>query len=156
MTVTRANVVSKRKCLTVFRAVVALAILYLLIVAVMLSLENRLLYRPNAHGNNWLPPPGAGIEDVWLSSSRGDVIHAWWCPRDGAHEAVLFCHGNAGNLSQRRVSDGGDVTAIAEGLNASVLIFDYPGFGRSSGMPSEAGCYAAADAAYEWLRKGPA
>jgi fermentation-respiration switch protein FrsA (DUF1100 family) len=32
-----------------------------------------------------------------------------------------------------------------------VLIFDYPGYGRSSGRPSEAGCYAAGVAAYEWL-----
>jgi fermentation-respiration switch protein FrsA (DUF1100 family) len=54
-------------------------------------------------------------------------------------------------LSQRRVSSGGEVEAIGELLNASVLIFDYPGFGQSSGTPSEAGCYAAADAVYEWL-----
>jgi fermentation-respiration switch protein FrsA (DUF1100 family) len=32
-----------------------------------------------------------------------------------------------------------------------VLIFDYPGYGRSTGKPSESGCYAAADAAYDWL-----
>ena len=32
-------------------------------------------------------------------------------------------------------------------------MFDYPGFGRSSGQPSEAGCYAAGDAAYDWLRE---
>ncbi len=28
---------------------------------------------------------------------------------------------------------------------------DYPGYGRSEGKPSEPGCYAAADAAYNWL-----
>jgi fermentation-respiration switch protein FrsA (DUF1100 family) len=32
-----------------------------------------------------------------------------------------------------------------------VLIFDYPGFGRSEGRASEAGCYASAEAAYKWL-----
>ena len=31
------------------------------------------------------------------------------------------------------------------------VIFDYPGYGRSEGSPSEAGCYAAGDAAYDWL-----
>jgi hypothetical protein len=36
-------------------------------------------------------------------------------------------------------------------IGVSVFIFDYPGYGRSEGSPSEAGCYAAADAAYEWL-----
>src|SRR5262249_13155038 len=28
---------------------------------------------------------------------------------------------------------------------------DYPGYGKSSGAPSERGCYAAADAAHAWL-----
>ena len=38
-------------------------------------------------------------------------------------------------------------------IGESVLIIDYPGYGKSSGSPSEAGCYAAADAAYDWLTK---
>jgi fermentation-respiration switch protein FrsA (DUF1100 family) len=41
--------------------------------------------------------------------------------------------------------------ALLENLGESVLVFDYPGFGLSEGKPSEAGCYAAADAAYDWL-----
>ena len=40
-----------------------------------------------------------------------------------------------------------------ERIGSGVLIFDYPGYGRSSGRPSEAGCYAAADACYDWLVK---
>src|SRR5262249_28138161 len=43
------------------------------------------------------------------------------------------------------------VAALSQELNVSVLIFDYPGFGRSEGKPSEPGCYAAADTAYDWL-----
>ena len=43
------------------------------------------------------------------------------------------------------------MVALLEGLRESVLVFDYPGFGLSGGKPSEAGCYAAADAAYDWL-----
>jgi fermentation-respiration switch protein FrsA (DUF1100 family) len=40
---------------------------------------------------------------------------------------------------------------LEQGLGLSLLVFDYPGYGRSGGSPSEAGCYAAADAAYAWL-----
>jgi uncharacterized protein len=38
-------------------------------------------------------------------------------------------------------------------LGVPVILVDYPGYGRSGGSPSEAGCYAAADAAYDWLTK---
>jgi fermentation-respiration switch protein FrsA (DUF1100 family) len=43
------------------------------------------------------------------------------------------------------------VAALLERVGESVLVFDYPGFGQSEGRTSEAGCYAAADAAYDWL-----
>ena len=63
------------------------------------------------------------------------------------HRRVLYFHGNAGNLSYR----GNFVNIMGKELKESVLIIDYPGYGKSSGKPSEPGCYAAADAAYEWL-----
>jgi pimeloyl-ACP methyl ester carboxylesterase len=60
---------------------------------------------------------------------------------------VLYCHGNAGNVERW----ARPARALWEALGESVLIFDYPGYGYSGGEPSEAGCYAAADAAYDWL-----
>lgn len=106
------------------------------------SLENALLYHPTQG-----VPLDSTAQDIDLASADGANIHARWCCRQGAQSALLFCHGNAGNLSHR----AGDVAALMDTLNVSVLIFDYPGYGRSSGKPSEAGCYAAADAAYDWL-----
>jgi fermentation-respiration switch protein FrsA (DUF1100 family) len=121
---------------------------YVAVTVTLLLLEDTLLYRPRSHGEYWSSPPATlQAEEVWLHSSDGILVHAWWCPHSTANAAVLFCHGNAGNLSNR----ANDVLAIQRALAMSVLIFDYPGFGRSTGQPGEAGCYAAADAAYEWL-----
>jgi fermentation-respiration switch protein FrsA (DUF1100 family) len=130
------------------RALLGLAILYFLLLGGLLLFEDRFIYHPNARGGRWLEAPAElAAEDVWLTNPDGAHIHAWWCPVEGASGATLFCHGNAGNLSQR----SGDIRNIRDGLGQSVLIFDYPGFGKSEGTPSEAGCYAAADAAYAWL-----
>jgi fermentation-respiration switch protein FrsA (DUF1100 family) len=110
--------------------------------------ENSLLFHPVRDSDSWVTPPAwLRVQDVWLTSSSGHRIHAWWCPSPTAHGAVLFCHGNAGNLSHRCPI----VIALMQSLGQSVLIFDYPGYGKSAGQPSEAGCYAAADAAYDWL-----
>jgi len=111
-------------------------------------LERSLLFHPVRDNEHWLPPPaGLVIEDVWLQTPNGVRIHAWWLPRPGASGAVLYCHGNAGNLSQR----GQTVAVMSRQLNESVLIVDYPGYGKSGGQPDELGCYAAAMAAYNWL-----
>lgn len=109
-------------------------------------MENFVLYRPSAGIDEKEPLP-AGFEDVMLTTSSGVVVHARYAPHPEAKGAVLYCHGNAGNLQRR----GGSVHDLWGALKESVLIFDYPGYGKSQGKPSEGGCYEAADAAYDWL-----
>lgn len=121
------------------------------VLLVLLALENRFIFAPTRAAEDWEPPPpDLDIQDVELTSADGTRLHAWWMtPRDWRPEqgAVLYCHGNAGNLSYR----GEQLRRWRDLMRLAVLIFDYPGYGRSEGKPSEAGCYAAADAAYDWM-----
>jgi hypothetical protein len=110
-----------------------------------LGVENALVYHPQLANESEAPPPP--IQDLELTTADGTKIHARWAPHPTATSAILFCHGNGGNIEEW----GGAVRAIHRQMQASVLIFDYPGYGRSQGQPSEAGCYAAAEAAYRWL-----
>jgi fermentation-respiration switch protein FrsA (DUF1100 family) len=109
------------------------------------------VFRPIRAAQEWLPPPpGLAVQDVELRTRRGTVIHAWWAIPAGwqpGQGALLYCHGNAGNLSHR----GESVRRWVDGFGVGVLIFDYPGYGKSQGSPTEAGCHAAADAGYDWL-----
>lgn len=113
------------------------------------SLENSLLFHPKSAQESWFHLPADLVEDVWLQSANGERIHSWWLATRSCTGAILFCHGNAGNLSHF----SSRAAALRKALGQSVLIFDYPGYGKSTGKPSEEGCYAAADAAYEWLTK---
>ena len=129
----------------ILRGTIALGFVYCAVVGVLLLLEDHLVYLAAPASVSWSAPKKLKVEDVELRSADGTLIHAWWCPKPGARGAVLYCHGQAGNLSHR--------AGLIERLQkfGNVLIFDYPGFGRSGGRPTEAGCYAAADAAYGWL-----
>ncbi|HEV3204063.1 MAG TPA: alpha/beta hydrolase [Gemmataceae bacterium] len=129
------------------RYLLLLAGAYLGVIIVLMALENFLLFRPMKASEEWIGPPNSRVQDVQLALDDGTRIHAWWCPNDDAPGAILYCHGNAGNLSHR----AGAIAMWQQFLNQSVLIFDYPGYGKSEGKPTEQGCYAAADAAYEWL-----
>ncbi len=59
---------------------------------------------------------------------------------------ILFCHGNAGNISQRI-----DSLEIFRQLGFSTFIFDYRGYGKSKGKPSEKGTYLDAEGAWNFL-----
>lgn len=113
----------------------------------LLFFENWLVYHPMPAARHWEPAPSPDIADVDLTAPDGTHIHAWWYPARNSDHALLYCHGNAGNLSHR----GGSIIKLSKLLDVSVLIIDYPGYGKSDGSPSEAGCYAAADAGYTWL-----
>lgn len=136
------------------RWVLFLGLLWLGAVVVLKSLENRLVYFPLRAAESWEPPPDPRTEDVWLASSDGTKLHAWFLPHDGPG-AVLVSHGNGGNLSHR----GTLMRNLHRHLGRPVLAYDYPGYGKSDGRPTEAGCYLAGEAAYRWLtgeRKVPA
>ncbi|MBY0525349.1 MAG: alpha/beta hydrolase [Gemmataceae bacterium] len=139
---------AKARPMTVLRQLKRLSAVYLGVVLVLLFLENKLVYHPTPSSAHWqAPPANAGVEDVTLETADGTSIHGWWAPKPDARGAILYCHGNAGNISHRL----GLIKELQQTLGLSVLAFDYPGYGKSEGSPSEAGCYAAADAAYAWL-----
>jgi fermentation-respiration switch protein FrsA (DUF1100 family) len=120
------------------------------------AIETRMLFFPTRASEDWLAPEEVGLhaEDVELRGLGGVRLHAWWCPGRPAIDpkaegALLYCHGNAGNLSHR----AHPILEIHRMLGLPVFIFDYPGYGRSEGRPSEKGCYAAAHAACDWLAR---
>jgi dipeptidyl aminopeptidase/acylaminoacyl peptidase len=120
---------------------------YLGVLILLLALERTFIYHPVTAAECWVEPPDPRIQDVFLTLPTGERIHAWWLPIPDATGAILYAHGNAGNLSQR----GRGVVRWATELNSSVLIFDYPGYGRSTGRADERSCYAAAESAWDWL-----
>ncbi len=85
-------------------------------------------------------------ENVTLQTADGVKISAWYIPAANAKKTVLFCHGNGGNMMHRLDS----INVFNEfGLNC--FIFDYRGYGKSEGKPTEEGTYLDAQAAYYWL-----
>jgi hypothetical protein len=83
---------------------------------------------------------------VALVTADGLKLHAWHVPAKDAAGTVLFCHGNAGNVSHRI-----ETIAVLHKLGMNVLVFDYRGYGKSEGRPTEEGTYRDAEAAWAYL-----
>jgi hypothetical protein len=93
-------------------------------------------------------PHGLDPEDLFLATDDGERLHAWWVAASGSPRGhILFCHGNAGNIASR-----GAYARILSAAGFDVLLFDYRGYGRSSGRPTETGTYRDARAALARLR----
>ena len=90
---------------------------------------------------------GLEYEDVRFETSDRVSLHSWLVPAPSSPALLLFCHGNAGNISHRV----DNVRRLHE-IGLSVLIFDYRGYGLSKGRITEAGFYLDAEAAYDTAR----
>jgi len=120
--------------------------MYLTIVLLMMLMENSMIFFPARYPNGFWDPPGLEFEDAWFTTADGTKLHGWYVPHDSPRAVLLFAHGNAGNISHRY-----DLLQELHELGVATLAFDYRGYGRSSGEPSEQGVLADARAARKWL-----
>lgn len=112
------------------------------------SLVDAFLYFPERTLSGSPGAMGLVYEDLRFPTEDGPDLHGWWVPGQTPGPVILFLHGNAGNISHRL-----DILRrLHDRVGLGVLIFDYRGYGKSSGSPSEEGLYADARAARALLR----
>ncbi len=130
---------------------IAVVVFYLLMILVACAAQNKMVYFPDNIVT--LNPDNLGMEyeDLTLELDTGDTLSAWFVPHQGDGEplaTVLICHGNGGNISHRL-----ELLQILSRDGFDCLIFDYRGYGLSTGKPGEKNTYADARRAWEYLTK---
>jgi fermentation-respiration switch protein FrsA (DUF1100 family) len=128
------------------RIFIIIAGAYLVFAGVIFVFQSHYVYYPE--GELIADPSIIGLEfeSVHFEAEDGVKLHGWFIPADDAKGVVLFCHGNAGNISHRL-----DSIKIFHRLGLDVFIFDYRGYGQSEGSPTEEGTYQDAEAAWRYL-----
>jgi len=111
-----------------------------------MSLEDSLVYQPRRFPDgDW--SLDAGLEEADFESADGTRLHGWFASPEQPNAVVLFLHGTTGNVTYFR----NHIRLFNERLNCAVFAFDYRGYGRSRGRPSESGIVEDARAARSWL-----
>lgn len=115
-----------------------------------MSLLDRLfIYHPDPwQDRDWARASGLPLEDAWFQASDGTKLFGWYVESAETPAVLLWCHGNAGNIINRL-----DNLRELYRLGLSVFLFDYRGYGRSEGRPSEEGLYQDGFGAYEYLTR---
>lgn len=110
-------------------------------------LETTAVFYPSK--NLFLLPSQAGLpfEDVYITTADGVRINAWFLKNPSAKSTLIFAHGNAGCMSDRMMK-----IKFFYDLGFNVLIFDYRGYGKSEGTPTEKGIYLDIQAVYDYLK----
>jgi len=129
-----------------------LGVTYSAIALLLFSFQHQLVFLPDIGRTQAGTPAQAGLTHapVEIATADGERLSAWLVDAAGpdpvGRGVVLFFHGNAGNLAARV-----DNLRVFSELGWRTLIVSYRGFGSSTGVPSEQGTYADADAAWRYL-----
>jgi hypothetical protein len=118
---------------------------------VLFIFQHRLVYLPETRMVGTPHDIQLSYEAIYFKTRDDVELFGWYVPASNSRGTILFCHGNAGNISDRL-----DYLGIFHRLGLSTFIFDYRGFGLSAGHPTEAGTYLDSEAAWDFLvnRKG--
>ncbi|MDD4872643.1 MAG: alpha/beta hydrolase [Kiritimatiellae bacterium] len=115
--------------------------------------QSRYVYYPDRTVDNTPDSAGLEFDNVSVPTQDGETITGWFVPvgkgggEAGKSLSVLLCHGNGGNIGDRV-----DQVKIFHNMGFNVLIFDYRGYGTSTGKPTEKGTYYDALAAWNYLK----
>jgi uncharacterized protein len=112
--------------------------------------QSNLVYMPSQALTETPATIGLKFEDIQITTKDNVNLDAWFVPAKDNDQigkgVILFCHGNGGNIGNR-VS----YLPIFRDLGLSTFLFDYRGYGKSEGKPTEAGTYADVEAAWQYL-----
>lgn len=126
--------------------VIIIAGAYLLFAGFLFIFQSHYVYYPEGV---LLADPSSirlDFQSVFFETVDGVELSGWFIPSESARGVILFCHGNAGNISHQLES-----IQIFHRLRLDVFIFDYRGYGQSKGKPTEQGTYKDAQAAWRYL-----
>jgi hypothetical protein len=119
---------------------------YACLALLLFIFQSRLLYFPERSLIATPTDVALPFETITFRTSDNLVLHGWFVPSVPQRAVLMYLHGNGGNISHRLES-----LRQFHHMGLSVLIFDYRGYGKSDGDPTEDGTYRDAQAAWGYL-----
>ncbi len=138
-----------------------IAIAFVILIVIFVSVpwaEKKALFLPS---KNWIWTPSCPYKNIYLNAENGKVhtskpmssckdeyINGWHFDNFPRNKTVMYCHGNSLNISNRSY-----IIDICHKFKLNLFIFDYRGFGKSSGKPTKRNLRKDGETAYKYLTK---
>ncbi|MGF1669089.1 MAG: alpha/beta hydrolase [Balneolaceae bacterium] len=128
------------------QTVLTLGICYLVLLSGFYFFQNSLMFIPAKEMIATPESVGLAYEEHYFETADGEKLHSWFIINESSDKIVKVSHGNAGNISGRV-----GLAKVLHEAGFSVFMYDYRGYGKSSGKPNEKGLYLDAEAALNFL-----
>jgi uncharacterized protein len=124
----------------------AAAALYAMLCGGLYVVQRQILYIPDRNRPSVATVGLAGVRDIFITTSDGLRLLAWYAPPHPGGTVIAYFHGNGGHIGYRaeRLK-----RLVRAGFGA--LFLEYRGYGGNPGTPTQDGLFADARAALDFL-----
>ena len=118
---------------------------YLLIVAMLYFFQEKLIFLPTKLPQNYSYSFAQPFEELFLDAEDGARLNALHFKQENSKGAILYFHGNAGDLSR-----WGNIVTYFVDKGFDVIVMDYRSYGKSTGKLSEDALFKDAQLFYNY------
>lgn len=126
-------------------------ILCTLLVLLRNILQQKLLFKPTKCASYTIK--NTCLKEFNFQTSDKETLYGliYTAPPEINHnnKYVLYSHGNSGNIYEKI----DDIFYVSNLFNANVIMYDYRGYGKSTGTPSEQGLYTDALSVWKYMQE---
>lgn len=110
-------------------------------------MQDYFIFRPKKLKLDFSYPYETSFQEVFIETPKNGKINALWFQKEKSKGVVLYFHGNAGSLER-----WGHLYHYFHRLGYDYFVYDYRGYGKSTGKRTEALMYQDALAMLEYLK----
>ncbi len=128
------------------RTALRIALFLLILLACSCSMPEHYLFTTDRDLKYSSEVNDLAFHEISFPAGDGPELYGWYLPGADDRQIILYFHGTATNLSHLT-----HFLKQFKHLDVGIFVFDYRGFGRSQGQPTEAGTYQDARGALNFL-----
>lgn len=125
-----------------------ISIILVLLMVILVSVpwaENKALFFPSRKCH-WKPKIPYENIDIRIPDEKCEWVNGWYFNNFPRNMTCLYAHGNSGNIANREY-----IIDLCYKLKLNLFVFDYRGFGKSSGKPSKRNLRKDGEVVYQYL-----
>ena len=121
---------------------------YILITVMLYFFQEKLIFLPTKLPQDYSYSFSHPFDEVFLKAEDGAILNGLHFKKEAAKGAILYFHGNAGDLSR-----WGEVVTFFVDKGLDVIVMDYRTYGKSTGKLSEKALFSDAQLFYDYAVK---
>ena len=127
---------------------IVIIVLYLIACVLFYFLQEFLLFKRKQFRKDFPYHYDFPFEELFWDTPDGNTLNGLWIKVPNPKGVILFLHGNSGHMAR-----SGNYFKRVKDLNYDVVLYDYRGYGKSTGVPAKETFYSDAILIFDWVKK---